>query len=112
VAEPRGAYLLFWEPGVSSQDWHGDSWPSGTQAPSSDVAGSLHAHCAHKLMHDPNTHIKIIIFCQMVVAHALNTNIQKAEVGGSLSWRPAWPTKQIPNSWGYTEKPCLQKLIN
>jgi len=31
-----------------------------------------------------------------VVVHTFNPNTQEAEAGGSLSFRPAWSTEQVP----------------
>jgi hypothetical protein len=33
----------------------------------------------------------------------------EAEAGGFLSSRPAWSTRELQDSQGYTEKPCLKK---
>jgi hypothetical protein len=44
-----------------------------------------------------------------VVAHTFNPSTWEAQAGGFLSSRPAWSTKWIPGSQGYTEKPCLKK---
>jgi hypothetical protein len=49
-----------------------------------------------------------------VVVHAFNPSTQEteAEAGGFLSLRPAWSTKRVQDSQGYTEKPCLEKQKN
>ena len=46
---------------------------------------------------------------RVVVAHACNPITWEAEAGESLSLRPAWSTEWVPDSQGYTEKPCLGK---
>jgi hypothetical protein len=44
-----------------------------------------------------------------VVVHAFNPSTWGAEAGGFMSSRPAWSTKWVPDSQGYTEKPCFRK---
>jgi hypothetical protein len=47
-----------------------------------------------------------------MVAHAFNPRIWEAEAGGFLSSRPACLQREIQDSQGYTEKPCLKKKQN
>ena len=44
-----------------------------------------------------------------MVVYTFNLSTRVAKAGGSLSLRPAWSTKQVQDSQGYTEKPCLTK---
>jgi hypothetical protein len=47
-----------------------------------------------------------------VTVYNFNPSSQEAEAGESLNLRPAWSTKWVPGSQGYTEKPCLKKQTN
>jgi hypothetical protein len=49
-----------------------------------------------------------VTFKPSVVAQAFNPSTREAEAGGFLSLRPAWSTKWVQDSQGYTEKPCLE----
>jgi hypothetical protein len=41
--------------------------------------------------------------------HAFNPRTQEAEVGGSLSSRPAWSTERVQTSERYIVRPCLKQ---
>ena len=44
----------------------------------------------------------------VVVVPTSDHSALEAEAGECQNWRPVW-TKKFQNSWGYTEKPGLEK---
>jgi hypothetical protein len=67
--------------------------------------------CIQSPMESPNPSFKKH-YCTLGVVHTFNPSTQEAEAGRFLSSRPAWSTKWVPDSQGYTEKPCLKKQTN
>jgi hypothetical protein len=63
----------------------------------------------HRLSETGSSNVQ---FLPDVVVHVFDASAQKEEAGGALSLRPAWSTKPVQDSQGYTEKPCLENPLH
>ena len=69
--------------------------------------------CRQKTKQDKNktkTHT-YKIKCSWVV-YTFNPSTREAETGRSLGLRLVWSTEEVPDSQGYTEKPCLELTLS